>query len=640
MLSLKELMREIEKREEIPFCLDICQFLEKPDEEKCNLFRDVDREIEDRLSRYGVAVLLAPTGVGKTTYLLLKSMCSQDKVIFFTSSKIMRIEILKRLGKLCEVPRKIMIVFPKYMSCINEEAKREVVEKYRGNIISLYMFKCSKCPFNEKEVTQSEIDKINIKNIVTNYPEEKDINVTNLYEIGKKLDVCPFKLIRAFLDKVDIVVLDHTYLIHRLLPEIDRLCENSLVILDEAHVNYYSWKVHKVSFTSIKSILRKLGLKSEVKIIDELEGKAINLAKRFHHEYEEQGYVVFSTYDDAEVKLIVDEVIRIVKERVKDKDLEKVVGIELNKVPREKGKPKYIGLITLKYMLMRGIPFEPFLVVKGGKCYIYYVRKPFLRYPHKKLIISSATLTKIDIATSLRTKVEDVENFIVVAKLPFVRNTYIVNEDTSLNKRDYIASKLRDFIIKTKPVIIANLSWLEKLRDIKLHYEVKQSLEDRLKVINEVKQYLGREPILLSPYTSYAWGLDLVDYNEPINLNVVVFENPPKKCVENDVIVKFYALNIKKVVELAKQGKIKSRITVRDDLAILKYATLMTMIKKGVCYSLQALGRFQRNHKLHKLNVIFIGKHIKQMLELFMYTKMFNQPKETTIDLLTHSISP
>ena len=636
--ELEELIKEVERSGE-KICGDICQLLQTPDEEKCNLFREIDRDVEDRLSRYGVAVLLAPTGTGKTTYLLLKALCANDKVMFFTSGKLMRSEILRRLLKLREVPRRVLVLFPKYMSCINDRAKKSIAERFGENVIPLYLFGCRKCEFNTF-VSSNVIDKIEIKKIVTNLPGEVNRDITNLYEIGRKLGVCPFNLAREFLHRVDVVVMDHTYLIHKLLRELEALCEKSLVILDEVHVNYYSWRVHTTAFTTIKSVLRKLGLKDQVKVVEELEKKAVELAKKFSS-YKEFGYVVLSQYDDQQVKLIIDEVIRIVKTHIRVEDLEKICGLKVTELPSElteekKRKPRYLGLITLKYVLEQNIPFEPFLVVDKEKCYIYYARKPYLKYPHKKLIMSSATITKIDIAASLRCSVSDVEKFVVVTKLPFERKTYIVNEDTTFERRDTIAARLVGVLDEVKPIVIANLSWLEKLKNIKHYYKVTDKLEDRLKVVEEVKQCLGKEPVLLSPYTSYAWGLDLVNYDEPIELNVIAFENAPKKCVENDVIVKFYTVNLMKYFELRRS---RFRLS-RDVNSITKYATIMTMIKKGVCYTLQALGRFQRNHKLHKLNVVFIGKHMKFMLELFMYSKMFDRPREITLERIVDVLRP
>ena len=590
-LSFRDIAKlfEVEERP-----TDVCAYLDSPDEDKCRLARNVIKMLEERLSQHDEVALIEPTGTGKTTTLLLWALTrllpSGESVVYLVSGKMMREEALKRiLSVRGEVKHQILVLFAKHISCINEEARSR-----RERPIELYMFECPKCQFNVEREKAAKIAESLSGRIFTNLSSFAHESVTNICEIGAKVRVCPFLIARSLLQHVDMSVLDHVYAVYNLIPELRDVCSRSYVIVDEAHVIYYMWDVHRLALRTLRSALRRIG--SDTSSIERFEESLVARARRERaDEYKRDGYVIFE--DELAASTVESVVKRMDVERLQE---------------TFKGAVRVIlSLLLLRFFIDRGVRFERYLVIESDRAYYYFLRNPHVRIPHKKLILSSATLCTADVAITMRRRIEDVDQIIVTASLPFERRSYVLPISTTFDRRSEVAEVVRK-IMNRSPVIIANMSWSDVL-NVRRAYEPRESMDERRKVIEEVKRCLGREPVLLSPYTSYAWGLDLVDLDKPVDLTCVVFENPPLRSLKNDLIVRFYAS------QLIKSGRVRRTESAR------KLAVLMTMVKRGICYSLQALGRFQRNHRLHRLTVIFVGKHFPMILKMFKYEDVYGK---------------
>ena len=636
-MSFAELLKEVEEkieRRELSICEELRKYL--PSSERTEQWISICYEVVDKLRNHGLVTIQCPTGAGKTMFLTAFSIVQNifDKVIFFTWTRLARLKLINWLKEWKErglITKPILVfLFPKYELCINENVLTEMKNKLQQGYSTsevltwLYRFACSKCKYNDVNKASKIVENFQLKNDV--YVTDKS---SIFYELGIKNGICPFLLIKHLMKNFDIIILDYTHLWLLTFSEVPQLIEKSLVIFDEAHVYALQFLFKTISLDVIKLLAKKFG--ESMEDIDKVINKISNLA---NVRYEE----VKKRYRDVDFVIIFDE------------DASSVIAnkiIKLSKIVDEairngviKATRSVLRLLLIASFIEKSIQYFPMhfkcFVCKLSKkrkekWKIYFVYgRPIKPIRAKGLIISSATITSYDVSLISRRPIEEVEKTFITKGFGFERETYLIEIPCNLQNRETIVKLLKEICekVKIKPIFTATLSWLDEylikeISEIK-YYKIVDNLEEALKIINELKNLIGKVPILISVYSRYAISLDLVDPDKPFTAFVIAVENPPSIYSLRDQLYLNYFI----YRYLMAKGINIENVDEHTLTKARRYATLFTMIKVGIYKTMQAIGRFERTPKIQKLKILLIGMHWKYLLPLLKYLDMYGEVKK------------
>eukprot|EP01022_Parablepharisma_sp_SALTPOND_P026354 TRINITY_DN629_c0_g1_i1.p1 TRINITY_DN629_c0_g1~~TRINITY_DN629_c0_g1_i1.p1 ORF type:complete len:1040 (-),score=124.45 TRINITY_DN629_c0_g1_i1:3267-6386(-) len=186
------------------------------------------------------ALLESPTGTGKTLSLLCSSLAwvkakrqeGKDnagvRILYLSRTHSQLMQVVKELKKTIYAPITATLASRDQL-CVNEEAKQQ-----KGSQRNLWCKRAKKlgtCPYRRSKGAM--------------IPDLKDriMDVEELFEFGRKRQICPYYAARELIVHADLVLMPYNYLLdHNIRANIKGLqYTNSIIIFDEAH------NVHRVS---------------------------------------------------------------------------------------------------------------------------------------------------------------------------------------------------------------------------------------------------------------------------------------------------------------------------------------------------------------------------------------------------------
>lgn len=634
-----------------------------------------------------ISGIIAPTGIGKTTYMVSLALASaiygKNKVTVVTPTKESRAEILARILegvtriiKNNKQPPKILVLYSKIDTCINNHKKiREVLEQLReeeqkpnpdtntiNKLSKLFYSRCNqlvktqKCPFynnaHNKTLVNNIINTVISNNLVfivgsiTNetvkviereapsYIEHsKDIGVelpyiVDIKSVAESVKVCPYELAKAMVEKVDIIVLDSTYLsslMFRSNPIVaTAFSGDRLVLIDETHElfrnTYPSIEISPKSpiyriraVRDIEKVMEKIMDKYEVPearmdIANEsvriavppqkLDDDLVNLVMRaLRNGLKELNNLTLTSRE----RLILESELSILYEAFKLEKYGYRVSEGVNpgilafmQVTSEKETRYYVIPVIFSKKLKHGRDFETVVHFSAT-----------LLPTHLSLIHNAPRGFSEQVIEPVKWRVIE-EN----------RRTAILKIPSYIKYRGDIVGLMKEIIRtsgKKKVMIIATSTWGESIREManELNYQyytpkIVRTQGEREREANKIREIIHSDvPVILhiSPHTSFGVAVNLAEKDKPLDTLVIGASEsilPPTSEVnaEASVVSRKYGINW-----------FLAWFTVNVNRAILK--------------TVQTAGRLQRSEK-HKVDLILIGRYFDRTLAKF-YEPVFGK---------------
>ena len=635
-----------------------------------------------------ISGITAPTGIGKTTYMVALALASvlyeNNKVTIVTPTKESRAEVLARIlegiSRIMEKktkPPKVLILYSKIDTCISNHAKiREVLEQIKeeerkpdpdintiNKLSKLFYSRCSRltsrnsCPFynnahNEKLV-RGMIDSImnnNLVFVVGNITEEtkKIIRrespsyvrlseemgvplpfVADIKKLSEPVKVCPYEVAKTLASKVDIIVLDSTYLSSVMVGKTpivrEAFSSNRLVLVDETHELFRN-TYPSIEISSKSLLYRKLeSIKGIENIIEEIIDKYEVKEARVDANGETVRIAVPPTKLDNETLVRIE---KLVKNSLRELNSGKIAGKEKLIIESELSiLYEAVKLEKYGYRVSEGVNpgILAFMSISNDRETKYYVipvlfaRKMKHGRDFNTIIHFSATLLPIHVSLIHNVPTWISEQLIEPVKWDVIeknRRTAIIKAPSYINNRKEISELIKQIVKiseKKKVLVIATSTWskliMETAKELNYQYYTPKTVktqEEREREANKIRDILHSEvPVILhiSPHTSFGVAVNLADKAKPLDTLVIGASEsilPPNSEVnaEVSVVSRKYGINW-----------FLAWFTVNVNRAILK--------------TIQTAGRVQRSDN-HKADLILIGRYFDKTLAKF-YEPIFGK---------------
>ena len=635
-----------------------------------------------------ISGIIAPTGIGKTTYMVSLALAStvygKNKVTIVTPTKESRTEVLARILegvtriiKNKKQPPKILVLYSKIDTCINNHKKiREVLEQLReeeqkanpdintvNKLSKLFYSRCNqlvkqqKCPFYNNAHNETLVNNVintvmsnNLVFIVGSITDEtvkviereapsyvkhsKDVGVelpyiVDIKSLSESVKVCPYELAKSIVDKVDIIVLDSTYLsslMFRSNPIVSTAFSGDrLVLIDETH------ELFRNTYPSIeispKSLLyrRIRSIRDVEEVLEQIMDKyEVPEARMDMGEETVRIAVPPQKLDDD----MISDIMKVLRKGLKELNRLNLTGRE--RLILESELNILIEAFKLEkygYRVSEGVNpgILAFMQVTNSKETRHYVIPVIFSKKMKygrdfgTVVHFSATLLPIHLSLIHNAPRGFSEQVIEPVKWSVIeenRRTAILKIPSYMKNRSDIVELMRE-IIKTsgkkKVMIIATSTWGDSIREIadELNYQyytpkIVRTQEEREREANKIREIIHDDkPVILhiSPHTSFGVAVNLADKNKPLDTLVIGASEsilPPTSEVnaEASVVSRKYGINW-----------FLAWFTVNVNRAILK--------------TIQTAGRVQRSDK-HKVDLILIGRYFDRTLAKF-YEPVFGK---------------
>ena len=194
---------------------------------------EIARSIYDALSSGKVALIEAPTGVGKTASALAASLAYAEesgvKVLFLIRTKNEAQAPIRELRKLRDrgVDVDYVVIRNRPDMCCMVSTRKLPYEEFLEEC--RFLRSSGECPY------YSNIRRINVNDLMLNIMDEVS-NVNEYVSNLCTLNVCPYEVSRLYLDRARIGIMTYYYIFSINKPEtINVDVRNSVLIIDEAH---------------------------------------------------------------------------------------------------------------------------------------------------------------------------------------------------------------------------------------------------------------------------------------------------------------------------------------------------------------------------------------------------------------------
>ena len=254
---------------------------------------EIARSIYDALSSSKVALIEAPTGVGKTASALAASLAYAEergvKVLFLTRTKNEAQAPIRELRRLRDrgVDVNYVVIRNRPDMCCMASTRKLPYEEFLEEC--RFLRSSGECPY------YSNIRKINVNDLMLNIMDEVD-NVNEYVSSLCALNVCPYEVSRLYLDRARVGIMTYYYIFSINKPEtINVDTKNSVLIIDEAHnlpdsisnLNSINLPLTSVitSIVEVKRLIDDEELKNRaIKILRGLQTYMIKLSKVLEEE--------------------------------------------------------------------------------------------------------------------------------------------------------------------------------------------------------------------------------------------------------------------------------------------------------------------------------------------------------------------